>query len=149
MKKLLLILLLSFFSAQSLAGSCPDGSDPVRSISADGTYFVYNCAGSSNNSSSSSVSSNNKSSTEIDRFGGESEIPEPANPNDETLKFYLYRYLYSHNVYPYCGNSKQLFCEDKPPQFSHPIEASNNPYQFNFDLRDDNYVKQQMQDTLY
>ena len=113
----------------------------------DGTYFVYNCAGSSNNSSSSSVSSNNKSSTEIDRFGGESEIPEPANPNDETLKFYLYRYLYSHNVYPYCGNSKQLFCEDKPPQFSHPIEASNNPYQFNFDLRDDNYVKQQMQDT--
>jgi len=45
MKKLLLLLILSFFSAQGFAGSCPDGSDPVRSISADGTYFVYNCGG--------------------------------------------------------------------------------------------------------
>jgi len=47
MKKLLLLLILSFFSVQSLAGSCPDGSDPVKSISADGTYFVYNCESSS------------------------------------------------------------------------------------------------------
>ena len=49
MKKLLLLLILSFFSVQSFAGSCPDGSEPVRSISADGTYFVYNCGGDSNN----------------------------------------------------------------------------------------------------
>ncbi|SVB52959.1 uncharacterized protein METZ01_LOCUS205813, partial [marine metagenome] len=42
-KKLFLLLILSFFSAQSFAGSCPDGSDPVKSISDDGTYFVYNC----------------------------------------------------------------------------------------------------------
>jgi hypothetical protein len=48
MKKLLLLLTLSFFSAQSFAGSCPDGSDPVKSISADGTYFVYNCGGKTN-----------------------------------------------------------------------------------------------------
>jgi len=45
MKKLLLLLILSLFSTQSFAGSCPDGSDPVKSVSADGTYFVYNCAG--------------------------------------------------------------------------------------------------------
>ena len=55
MKNLLLILALSLFSIQSYAGSCPDGSDPVRSISADGTYFVFNCAGNdeanSNNTS--------------------------------------------------------------------------------------------------
>ena len=43
MKKLLLLLILSFFSAQSLAGSCPDGSEPVKSVSADGTYFVFSC----------------------------------------------------------------------------------------------------------
>ena len=47
MKKLLLLLILSFFSAQSFTGSCPDGSEPVRSISADGTYFVFNCGGQS------------------------------------------------------------------------------------------------------
>ena len=45
MKKLFLLLILSFFSVQSFAGSCPDGSEPVKSVSDDGTYFVYNCGG--------------------------------------------------------------------------------------------------------
>ena len=54
MKKLLLLLILSFFSAQGYAGSCPDGSEPVRSISADGTYFVYNCDNTNNEQASSS-----------------------------------------------------------------------------------------------
>ena len=44
MNKLFLLLILSLFSAESFAGSCPDGSEPVKSISADGTYFVYNCS---------------------------------------------------------------------------------------------------------
>ncbi|SVA76131.1 uncharacterized protein METZ01_LOCUS128985, partial [marine metagenome] len=52
MKKLLILLTLSFFSAQSFAGSCPDGSDPVKSVSADGTYFVYNCGVNEQSSSS-------------------------------------------------------------------------------------------------
>jgi hypothetical protein len=43
MKKLFLLLILSFFSTQGLAAGCPDGSEPVQSVSADGTYFVYNC----------------------------------------------------------------------------------------------------------
>ena len=43
MKKLFLLLILSFFSAQSFAGSCPDGSDPTKTISSDGTYFEYKC----------------------------------------------------------------------------------------------------------
>ena len=52
MKKLFLFLILSFFSAQGLAGGCPDGSEPVKSISDDGTYFVYTCGGQSSSSSS-------------------------------------------------------------------------------------------------
>ena len=55
MKKLLLLLILSFFSAQGLAGGCPDGSDPVKSISADGTYFVYNCGNTNTSSSNTSL----------------------------------------------------------------------------------------------
>ncbi len=43
MKKLLLLLALSFFSIQSFAAGCPDGSEPVKSLSADGTYFVFDC----------------------------------------------------------------------------------------------------------
>ena len=55
MKKLFLLLILSFFSVHSLAESCPDGSEPIKSVSDDGTYFVFNCTGSddanSNNTS--------------------------------------------------------------------------------------------------
>jgi hypothetical protein len=54
MRKLLIILILSFFSAQGYAAGCPDGSEPVKSISADGTYFVYNCGGGGNENQSSS-----------------------------------------------------------------------------------------------
>ena len=50
---LLLLLTLSFFSIQTFAGSCPDGSDPVRSVSDDGTYFVFNCGGQSSSESGS------------------------------------------------------------------------------------------------
>jgi hypothetical protein len=54
MRKLLIILILSFFSAQGYAAGCPDGSEPVKSISADDTYFVYNCGGGGNENQSSS-----------------------------------------------------------------------------------------------
>jgi len=62
-KKLLLLLIISLFSIQSYAGSCPDGSDPVRSISADGTYFVFNCGGANEAPSSNANSSNTKSNS--------------------------------------------------------------------------------------
>ena len=54
MKKLFLLLILSFFSAQGYAAGCPDGSEPVKSVSDDGTYFVYNCGGSNTANSSTS-----------------------------------------------------------------------------------------------
>jgi len=136
--KLFLLLTLSFFSAQSFAGSCPDGSDPVKSVSADGTYFVYNCGGSSNNTSTStnsssaaSTSSSNENSTGINTYGG-GWPPEEASPNYETLRYYLYRYLY--------------FKPDFEPRY-HKVKGSNNPFNFQFDLREDEYIKQQMQTT--
>lgn len=57
MKKIYLVLILILFSIQAYAGSCPDGSDPVRSISADGTYFVFNCGNNNNEQKSSSSTS--------------------------------------------------------------------------------------------
>ena len=61
MKKLFLLLILTLFSAQGLAGGCPDGSDPVKSVSADGTYFVYNCGGQSSSSTKKSLTEIKKS----------------------------------------------------------------------------------------
>ena len=67
MRKLQILLILSFFSVQGFAAGCLDGSEPVKSISADGTYFVYNCGGgSTENSFSSSSSSNTKALAGID-----------------------------------------------------------------------------------
>ncbi|MDC0597290.1 hypothetical protein OAP43_05985 [Candidatus Pseudothioglobus singularis] len=43
MKKLFLPLILSFFSAQSFASSCPYGTELVKSFSEDGTYFLFHC----------------------------------------------------------------------------------------------------------
>ena len=63
--------------------------------------------------------------------GGTVSIPESANPNNETLRYFLYKYLY---YAPQC-------CES-----FHKVEASN-PYNFQFDLREDRYIKQQMQTT--
>ena len=73
------------------------------------------------------------SSTRIDRYGGISEIPWNAKPNYETLKYYLYRYLYVYGI----GRDHRLW----------EVKASNNPYNFQSDLREDKYVKKQMQKT--
>jgi len=43
MNKLLILLILSFFSTQGYAASCPDGSEPEKTVSADGSYFEYKC----------------------------------------------------------------------------------------------------------
>ena len=44
MKKLLILLILSFFSTQGFAASCPDGNEPTKTVSDDGSYYVYKCA---------------------------------------------------------------------------------------------------------
>ena len=43
MKKLLILLILSFFSTAGFSAGCPDGNEPIKTISADGTYYEYKC----------------------------------------------------------------------------------------------------------
>ena len=117
MKKLFLLLILSFFSAQSFAGSCPDGSEPKKTISQDGTYYEFKC--------------DDNSSSGINTFSGRWP-PEDAILNNETLRYMLYRYIYQ---YPKIGYRH------------HEVKVSTNPYNFEFDLREDEYIKQHMQET--
>ena len=44
---LTLFLCIGLFET-SIAGSCSDGSDPIKSVSEDGTYFVFNCGAAKN-----------------------------------------------------------------------------------------------------
>ena len=91
MRKLLipLLLILSFFSAQSFAGSCPDGSEPVKSISDDGTFFVYNCGGQA---SSSSVAN---SDSKIKAVKYESFVDTNTSSSCKDLDKELYRNSYN------------------------------------------------------
>ena len=38
-----LLVILLYLSNQGFAATCPDGSDPSRTVSADGTYYEYFC----------------------------------------------------------------------------------------------------------
>ena len=49
MQKLILLLILSFFSTQGLSAACPDGNEPIKTVSDDGTYFLFKCTSDSNN----------------------------------------------------------------------------------------------------
>ena len=69
MKKLFLLLVLSFFSVQGFAAaSCPDGSEPIKSVSADGSYYVYNCGNTNNEPTSSSVDTEESIEKELAEF---------------------------------------------------------------------------------
>ena len=52
LKRIILTLFLCIgLTEASIAGSCPDGSDPIKSVSEDGTYFVFNCGATKNSTS--------------------------------------------------------------------------------------------------
>ena len=63
MKKILFIFVMSLYSIHGYASSCPDGSEPIKSVSDDGTYYVFNCDGNNEQASSSSADSSSANST--------------------------------------------------------------------------------------
>ena len=69
----------------------------------------------------------------VDNYNGRSEIPERiTKPNYETLLYYYWNYTNGN----WTNKAKYSI-----------IKASENPYKFNFDLREDKNVKKQMQKT--
>ena len=62
MKKLILLFILSFFSTQGYTASCPDGNEPIKTVSPDGTYYVYKCGINSNDDDDAAVKTVNTSS---------------------------------------------------------------------------------------
>ena len=65
MKKISILVALLIMSPMSFASSCPDGSEPIKSISDDGTYYIYTCnQGNSNNAIGNANTSLNNSTSE-------------------------------------------------------------------------------------
>ena len=71
----------------------------------------------------------------IKGYKGRWTIPFKANPNRDTLIYYLYKYLYSHDTGD--RNTKQWG--------RYEIQPSKKPYEFKSDLREDKFIKKQMQ----
>ena len=91
-KRILLTLFFSIgssLSVTSIAGSCPDGSDPIKSVSEDGTFFVYNCGGAKDSApktNNKKISTNKTTSTNKRTFAESSEIK--SHSADLDLKNY-------------------------------------------------------------
>ena len=84
-KKYIFLLILSLFSVQSFAGSCADGSEPVKSVSADGSYFVYNCGGLVTGSASGASEDDSVSIVVSGRF-----TEDQSDVNDDYQVHYIY-----------------------------------------------------------
>ena len=118
MKKLYLLLILTLLSVKSFAGECPDGSDPIKSISDDGTYFVYKCGGGSNNNNSKVNTSTNKktqasNSTKKSSADKEIKIYEVAfSPGvlDELLNLVISKTDYDFSKHKLSKNDKDITC---------------------------------------
>jgi len=73
MKKIFLLFALLLISSMSYASSCPDGSEPTKSVSDDGTYYIFTCnqdnsnnaIGNANTSSNNPTSESNNSEIRI------------------------------------------------------------------------------------
>ena len=68
MKNIYLLFIFLLISFQAHASKCPDGSDPVKSVSDDGTYYIFTCNQEDSNNSikDTNVSSNNSKSESND-----------------------------------------------------------------------------------
>ncbi len=64
------------------------------------------------------------------KFYSSWDIPYKSNPNTDTLLYYLFKEITSDNTYGKIGS-----------------KGSDTPYEFEFDLRENKYVKKQMQKT--
>jgi len=63
MKKIYLSLVLILISSQSYSSTCPDGSEPIRSVSDDGSYYVFNCNTDTLDKENNKNTSSNKTKT--------------------------------------------------------------------------------------
>ena len=76
MKKISILIASLIMSSMSFASSCPDGNEPIKSVSDDGTYYIFTC--NESNSNSNNALGNAKSSSKDSK----------SESNDSEIKIY-------------------------------------------------------------
>jgi hypothetical protein len=104
-------------STKSLKSSCPNGSEPKKTLSANGNFFTYKCSASS--------------SSGINTYGGSGYISEDESPNFETMRWSLYRKIHYR---PLQGET------------FHSVDGKNS-YKFEKNLRKDSTITKQINST--
>ena len=110
MKKIYLSLVLILISSQSYSSTCPDGSEPIRSISDDGSYYVFNCNTDSldkenKNSSLNKTKTKNKD-LEIKIY----EVSFSSKVLDELLNLVVSKTDFDFSQYKLSNNKKDIQC---------------------------------------
>ena len=77
-------------------------------------------------------------SDEINDYFGRFEIPEDESPNYETLRFFLNNYLHDWD---------RFYRKWPNEEYKYLSQSSKNPYEFQFDLKESDEVRKQMQET--
>ena len=112
MKNIYLLLVILLISFQSHASKCPDGSDPVKSVSDDGTYYIFTCNqdDSNNTNTDTNVSPSNAKSWSNDAEIKIYEVSFAPEVLDELLNLVVSKTDFDFSEYKLNQNEDDFQC---------------------------------------
>lgn len=112
MKNIYLLLVILLISFQSHASKCPDGSDPVKSVSDDGTYYIFTCnqEDSNNTNTDTNVSPSNAKSWSNDAEIKIYEVSFAPEVLDELLNLVVSKTDFDFSEYKLNQNEDDFQC---------------------------------------
>ena len=121
MKNIYLLFIFLLISFQTNASKCLDGSDPVKSVSDDGTYYIFTCNQEYSNNSikDTNVSSNNSKSESNDSEIKIYEVSFAPEVIDELLNLVVSIIcILGWHPQPCCGCSYSLLLNKEGPEIT-------------------------------
>ena len=110
MKKIYLLLAIILISSQSYSSTCPDGSEPIRSISDDGSYYVFNCNTDSLDKENKNISLNKTKTKNKDLEIKIYEVSFSPGVLDELLNLVISKTDFDFSQYKLTNNKNDFQC---------------------------------------
>ena len=111
MKKIYLLLAIILISSQSYSSTCPNGSEPIRSVSDDGSYYVFKCNADildkkNNKNTPSNKTKNKNKDSEIKIY----EVSFSPGVLDELLNLVVSKTDFDFSQYKLTNNKNDFQC---------------------------------------